>query len=136
MSITTTVAGTAGARGFLLAHRPVLLASLLMMGLLPAWSQAAAPTDTTIGNRMTLEQIKKAVNTALPQGATLPEIEKYFTDNKVEHGYYKSTNRILAMVHNVRGGFFPVSKDAQIIVTLDEHDRLDSLEVKPVFTGP
>jgi hypothetical protein len=91
---------------------------------------------TKIESSMTLEQIADAARTALPQGMSLAEIDKYLTENHVEHGFYKSTNQIFAAIRDIRGGFFPVSKDAQIIITLDNSERLATIEVKPILTGP
>ncbi len=85
---------------------------------------------------MTLEQIEQAVKAALPRGTPLQDIDRYFADNHIEHGYYASTDQVFAMVHNVKGGFFPVSKDAQIIITLDKSGTLAKVEVKTVLTGP
>jgi hypothetical protein len=92
--------------------------------------------DTKIESSMTLEQIARAARTALPQGVSLAEIDQYLTENHVEHSFYKSTNQIFAAVRDIKGGIFPVSKDAQIIVTLDKSERLATIEVKPIFTGP
>jgi hypothetical protein len=91
---------------------------------------------TKIESSMTLEQIADAARTALPQGVSLAEINQYLTENHVEHSFYKSTNPIFAAVRDIKGGIFLVSKDAQIIVTLDKSERLATIDVKPIFTGP
>jgi hypothetical protein len=89
-----------------------------------------------INNSMTLEQIDHATRAALPRGAALAEIDRYFTENHVEHSFYKPTNQVFAAIRNIRGGFFPISKDAQIIVSLDRSEKLINIEVKAVMTGP
>jgi hypothetical protein len=98
--------------------------------------QNAPPVDTTVDNGMTFEQIAHAARTALPQGISLPEIDQYFAQNQVEHSFYKPTNQVFAAIRDIKGGFFPISKDAQIIITLDDAERLATIEVKPIFTGP
>ena len=86
---------------------------------------------------MTLEQIVQAVRTALPQGVSLAEIDQYLTENHVERSFLQiNESHIFAAVRDIKGGIFPVSKDAQIIVTLDKSERLATIEVKPIFTGP
>jgi hypothetical protein len=115
-----------------LLYRGALLAFLLMA----CPSQSARPMDRKIDNSMTLEEIDHAARAALPQGTTLTEIDRYLTDNHVEHSFYKPTNQVFAAIRNIKGGFFPVSKDAQVIITLDKSERLAILEVKPVMTGP
>jgi hypothetical protein len=92
--------------------------------------------DTKISNRMTLEQISKIIKAALPPGSTLADIDKYLTDNHIEHSFYKKTNQVFALVHNIKGGHWPVQKDAQIVITLDQAGTLVNIEVKPGFTGP
>jgi hypothetical protein len=67
---------------------------------------------------------------------SLPEIDQYFAQNQVEHSFYKPTNQVFAAIRDIKGGFFPISKDAQIIITLDDAERLATIEVKPIFTGP
>jgi hypothetical protein len=99
-------------------------------------AQNATRMDKKINNRMTLEQISETVKAALPSGSTLADIDKYFTDNHIEHSFYQKTNQVFAMVHNIKGGHWPVQKDAQIVITLDQAGTLANLEVKPVFTGP
>ncbi len=89
-----------------------------------------------INNNMTLQKIDTTVRAALPQGTTLADIDKYFTENHVEHSFYRPTNQVFAAVPNIKGGFFPVSKGAQIIIMLDKSERLMSLEVNAVMTGP
>jgi hypothetical protein len=91
---------------------------------------------TKIESSMTLEEIADAARTALPQGVSLAEINQYLTENHVEHSFYKPTNQIFAAIRDIRGGFFPVSKDAQIIITLDNSERLATTEVKSILTGP
>src|SRR5258708_14270383 len=104
-----------------LAHKRTLLALALMTNL----SQACTPNETRIdkkiNNNLTLEQISEIVRTTLPRGTARSEIDKYFTDNHIEHGFYK--NQILGMIRNIRGGIFPVQKDAQIIITLDQAEN-------------
>jgi hypothetical protein len=114
----------------------VLLVLALLMISPSSCAQNAAHMDKKISNKLTLEQISEIIRIALPPGTTLAEVDKYFTDNNIEHGFSKNTNRILAMIHNIRGGHWPVQKDAQIIITFDQVGNLANIEVKPVFTGP
>lgn len=113
-----------------------LLAFLLVTGVPQSWSQDAHPMQKPINNNMTLQKIDTTVRAALPQGTTLADIDKYFTENHVEHSFYRPTNQVFAAVPNIKGGFFPVSKGAQIIIMLDKSERLMSLEVNAVMTGP
>jgi hypothetical protein len=85
---------------------------------------------------MTLEQIDHVVRASLSQGTNLQDIDGFLTKNRVEHSFYAPTNQVFAAIPNIRGGSFPVSKGAQIIITLDKSERLVSLEVKAVMTGP
>jgi hypothetical protein len=89
-----------------------------------------------LNSSMTLEQIDHVVRASLPAGTTLQDIDGFFTKHRVEHSFYEPANQVFAAIRNIKGGFFPVSKDAQIIITLDKSERLVGLEVKAVMTGP
>lgn len=117
-------------------YKGALLTFLLMTCSSWSWPQDAHPIRNEIDNGMTLEQIDKAARAALPQGTTLAQIDRYLAENHVEHSLYKPTNQVFAAIRNIKGGFFPVSKNAQIIITLDKSERLVSLEVNAVMTGP
>ena len=60
----------------------------------------------------------------------------YFMENDIEHGYYKDSNTVLAMIKNIKGGQLFIDKGAQIVVKFDEAHKVSSVDVKPVFTGP
>lgn len=92
--------------------------------------------EDRLSNWLTLEQIRERVSMALPRGSPLSVIDQYFAENKIEHSYYEKTNQVFARIDNIRGGQPPITKGAQIIITLDKSKALDSIEVKPVFTGP
>ena len=113
-----------------------LRAFLLVTGVVPAWSQDSHPMQRPINSNMTLDQIDATVHAALPQGSGLAEIDRYLTENHVEPSFYNRTNQVFAAVPNIKGGFFSVSKGAQIIITLDKTGTLAIIDVKPVMTGP
>ena len=92
--------------------------------------------EKRLHNWLTLEQINERVSKDLAKNTPLSKIEKDFTENDIEHSYYEKMNQVFAAIRNIRGGIFPVSKDAQIIITLDKDKNLKSIEVKPIFTGP
>ena len=48
----------------------------------------------------------------------------------------KDLGQILAMLKNIKGGQLFIDKGAQIVIQLNEAHELNSIEVKPVFTGP
>jgi hypothetical protein len=89
-----------------------------------------------LNNWLTLEQINERVSTDLTVGTPLSEIDKYFSDNAVEHSYVARTNEVFAMIHSIWGGKFLIQKDAWIKIALDENQNLKDIKVEPVFTGP
>ena len=85
---------------------------------------------------MTIEQIAEKVHAALPLGSTLVEADRYFSDNHIEHSFYRPKSVMYAAVRNIKGGVFPVDKGAQIIVEFDRSERVSSVDVTPIYTGP
>ncbi len=92
--------------------------------------------DKRLNGSLTIEQIKDTVIQDLQPGMSLEAVEKYFTENDVEYGYYRDSGRVLAMVKNIRGGRLFIDKSAQIIVKINEDYKVSNIEVEPVFTGP
>ncbi len=92
--------------------------------------------ERRISSSLTIEQIKERVVHDLPEGTPLQAIDEYFSTNGIEHGYYKKSNEVLAMVKHIKGGQLLVDKGAQIIIELDDSGGLKDIEVRPVFTGP
>jgi hypothetical protein len=119
-----------------LGYKCALLVLLLVACSSQSWPRDARPMNKKIDNGMTLEQIDHAARAALPQGTPLAEVDRYLMDNHVEHSFHRPTNQVFAAIRNIKGGFFPISKDVQIIITLDKAERLATLEVKAVLTGP
>jgi hypothetical protein len=72
----------------------------------------------------------------LPYGTPLLDIDKYLSDNHVEHSYYEPANEVSGMIHFIWGGKFLVQKDAWIKIELDGSRKLKNIKVEPVFTGP
>jgi hypothetical protein len=89
-----------------------------------------------LNNWLTLEQIAGRVSTDLPRGTSLSDIDKYFTENQVEHSYYQPTNEVFAMIRYIWGGKVIIQKDASITIELDQDRKLKQVKVDPVFTGP
>jgi hypothetical protein len=89
-----------------------------------------------LNNWLTLEQINRRVSADLPQGTTLPDIDKYLSDSHIEHSYYEPANEVSAMIHFIWGGKFLIQKDAWIKIELDQNQKLKDLKVEAVFTGP
>ncbi len=114
----------------------VIVAVGLAFLLSAAWGLNLFLRAGRLNNWLTLEQINKRVSADLPRGTLLPEIDKYFTDNKVEHSYFEPTNDVSAMIHSIWGGGFFIQKDARITVELDENRKLRNIKVEPFLTGP
>jgi hypothetical protein len=76
------------------------------------------------------------VSADLPRGTPLSKIDKYFTDNDVEHSYYEPANEVSAMIHSIWGGAFLTQRDAQIRIQLDQDRKLKDIKVEAVATGP
>ncbi len=114
----------------------ILMTFALTALLVCPWTGDAMGHDKRLSNSLTIEQIKDRVTQDLRPGTSLEGVERYFTENDVEHGYYKDSNSVLAMIKNIRGGQLLIDKDAQIIVKLNDAHKVSSIEVKPVFTGP
>ena len=72
----------------------------------------------------------------LPRGTSLAEIDRYFSDNRVEHSYHKKTNQVFAGSTTFGVEAYLFQKGAQIVMTLTQGKMLDSIEVRPIFTGP
>jgi hypothetical protein len=114
----------------------VLMSLALMALLVGPWASEATGNDKRLSSSLTIEQIRDRVTQDIQFGMSLEEVDKYFTANAVEHGYYKDSDSILAIIRNIRSGQFLIDKDAQIIVTLNAASEVSRVEVKPVFTGP
>ena len=92
--------------------------------------------DNRLNNWLTIEQIRERVFEDLPQGTPLVEINGYFIRNNIEYSYYEKTKVVLARIDNIWGGRLLIDKSAQIVIKINEYNRLESIEVKPIFTGP
>jgi hypothetical protein len=79
--------------------------------------------------------LEQEIRSNLPVGSTLQEIETYLTTKNISHSYVERENRVYGIVPDVERGLL-VSKSLQIVVDLDRQHRLESLELKPVYTGP
>src|SRR5258707_4834016 len=84
-------------------------------------------------NWLTLEQINERVTADLTNGMSLSEIDKYFTANGVEHGYYEKNNQNLTIIRNIKGWQLLVSKGAHITIKLDQTKKLNLLELSSQF---
>ena len=113
----------------------VVVAGLVFL-LTSAWGINLYLRLGRLNNWLTLEQINRRVLADLPQGTTLLDIDKYLTDNHVEHSYYEPANEVSAMIHFIWGGRFLIQKDAWIKLELDENRKLKNIKIEPVFTGP
>src|SRR5260370_38441536 len=91
----------------------------IIICLFSIWGLVLDLRAERLNNWLTLEQIDQRVRTNLPPGATLSEIDRYFSVNNVEHSYYEPGNEVAAMIHSIWGGAFLVQKDAQIKIQLD-----------------
>ena len=114
----------------------VMIALALAAFLVSPWTGDVMARDKRLNNSLTIEQITDRVTQDLRPGVPLVEVQRYFSENDVEYGYYRDSNRVLEMIKNIKGGQFLIDKDAQIVVKLDEAHEVSSVEVKPVFTGP
>jgi hypothetical protein len=77
-----------------------------------------------LNNWLTLEQINQRVSVDLPYGTALSGIDKYLSDNHVEHTYYEPANEVSAMIRYIWGSRFLIQKDAWIKIELDESRKL------------
>jgi hypothetical protein len=115
----------------------VIFVLLALIDLLVGpWAGDAMGDDKRLSSSLTIEQIRDRVTQDIQFGMSLEAVDKYLTANAVEHGYYKDSDSVLAIIRNIRGSQFLIDKDAQIIVTLNEASKVSRIEVKPVFTGP
>ncbi len=104
--------------------------------LLSAWGVTLFLRAGRLNNWLTLAQIKERVSADLPRGTPLSKIDRYFTDNNVEHSYYEPGNEVSAMIHSIWGGTFLIQKDAWIKIELDQDRKLKDIKVEPLSTGP
>jgi hypothetical protein len=108
----------------------------LTICLIATYAAIAYSKAARLNNWLTLQQIDERVRIDLPIGTPLPEIEKYFASNQIEHSYVVRTNEVYAMIHHVWGGGFLIQRDAWIRIELDNEKRLKNVKVEPVATGP
>ena len=85
-------------------HKFIIMILALTAVLSTEWTWNAMASDKRLSNSLRIEQIKERVLHDLPPGTPLLQIDKYFTENGVEHGYYKKPNRVLAMLNHIKRG--------------------------------
>ncbi|MCA1452425.1 hypothetical protein I6F35_04225 [Bradyrhizobium sp. BRP22] len=117
-------------------RQPIVAAVVLIFFISTIWGLALFLHAERLNNWLTLAQINERVTRDLPLGTPLSEIDRYFTENNVEHSYVERTNEVYAMIRFIWGGRFMIQKDAWIRIKLDEHKKLNDLRVESVFTGP
>ncbi|MFH0297785.1 hypothetical protein AAFX91_11160 [Bradyrhizobium sp. 31Argb] len=118
------------------ASQPVVAAVGLIFFICTIWGLVVFLRADRLNNWLTLKQITERVTIDLPRGTPLSEIDRYFTENRIEHSYIKDINEVYAMIHFIWGGGFLIQKDASTKIQLDEDRKLKVLTVEPVFTGP
>jgi hypothetical protein len=79
--------------------------------------------------------LEQEIRSDLPVGSTRQEIETYLTAKNISHSFVDREDRVYGIVPDVERGLL-VSKGIQIVVDLDRQHRLESLGIRPVYTGP
>lgn len=83
--------------------------------------------------------VERQLSIALPVGSTTSQVLDYLDHQRIEHSKYrrdkKSGNSIQALIRD-RSKWAIVRTDYGIVFRFDGHDRLESFEVHPHYTGP
>jgi hypothetical protein len=89
-----------------------------------------------IGPRSTFAQIELAVRHAVPLGSDASAAKAYLNQNDVEYSDVDRERQIYAIIRDIKGGSFLVSKAASIRIRYDSLGRVTDVDVSPTFTGP
>lgn len=89
-----------------------------------------------IGPRSTFAQIELAVRHAVPMGSDVSAAKAYLDKNDVEYSDVERERQIYAIIRDIKGGSFLVSKSASIRLRYDSQGRVTGVDIFPSFTGP
>jgi hypothetical protein len=82
------------------------------------------------------EAVERDLRNGLAVGATRAEIEAYLKQRGLDYFYHEREHRYLMLLENVETRWIVTSRSIQIIVTLDEAQRLRDIRARDVWTGP
>lgn len=111
-------------------HAPVIFATVSVVSCLLVLACGSGNVNSAA--------IEKQLAAAIPPGATVDHVVEYLNLEKVEHSEYRrdATPRTISAMIRDESRFALVKTSYQIVFHFDEHDRLVSYSVRPVYTGP
>jgi hypothetical protein len=112
-------------RGILFA----ILAAIIFAS--PAFAEVKS-----IGRRSTFAEIEASVRQAVPLGRDVSIAKDYLDKNEIEYSDVHRERQIYAIIRDIKGGSFLVSKAASIRIRYDNQGRVIEVGVSPTFTGP
>jgi hypothetical protein len=71
----------------------------------------------------------------LPPGSSLEHVDYYLNQHQINHSYYRKSNQVMAVIHNVQRDAL-VRADMSVIFTFDEYKSLKDIQINPVYTAP
>lgn len=79
--------------------------------------------------------IEAELRVALPVGTSYQQIDTWLSRRGIVHSFVAKEHRVYGLIPDIQRGLL-VTKSIQIIIALDSQEKLTSVEVKPVYTGP
>lgn len=112
-----------------------LIALALFLSLCTSCNCENSENSINIFSKMSKEKIEETIKKDLPSGTDLNKVMTYLKRNEFEGGDYNSKeNKVYAKVR--QDGDWLIKKTICIIFSFDKEKKLESFEVKEVYTGP
>jgi hypothetical protein len=109
-----------------------LLVVALIAGDIVAERIEQQRTDQIFAHYARLEQDMRQ---HLPVGTSYPQIAAYLQQKGIGYSYYPERREILILFEDVVKGLI-VSTSIQVVITLDDQQRLQNIEFRQFGTGP
>lgn len=86
------------------------------------------------GSKNMSSDFREKIVQELPVGTSKKDIERYLTDNNIEHSWVEEEKDFRAIVRNVEVNGL-ITKSLVIIISIDENSKLSSIKSESVSTG-
>ena len=96
---------------------------IAICGLLPTNSRAQMPYAPVVG-----------IVQNVPLGSQRDFAERYLKKSGLEYSYDRATRTFRAILRGTEGN--PVRTDIQIVLLLDQNERITEIVIKQIFVGP
>src|SRR5258708_25511352 len=103
-----------------------IILSIVLLLLLTSWSRK--PMD--------LNTVKAQVIAKVPVGSTASQVIQYLDSAKCEHSDYLNDKKEIRAIMRNSSRTVLIKGSIQLRFQFDANEKLESIEVKEVFTGP